>query len=193
MNIAEILKDAPKGTKLYSPIYGTMLFRAICTDQFIGHYINVEKEGCTHHFTQDGKYIGLHKDYDNAECMLFPTKENRDWSTFKIEPQFPTSIDKCGEVLDLNVDAEDWYKESELNALRKLLIARDAWCKVDDDWKPDWGALSEEKFVICNIQDEIVTERVSYSTPILAFRTPELRDKFLETYRDLIEKCKELI
>lgn len=31
-------------------------------------------------FSADGKFSTLYK---NAECVLFPSKENRDWSTFK--------------------------------------------------------------------------------------------------------------
>ena len=32
-------------------------------------------------FTADGKF---YCDYKNGECVLFPSKENHDWSTFKV-------------------------------------------------------------------------------------------------------------
>lgn len=73
MNIAEILKNVPKGTKLYSPIFGEVTF--MCTS---GLYIEVlDSMNIIREFWHDGKF------YKNGECMLFPSRENRDWNTFK--------------------------------------------------------------------------------------------------------------
>lgn len=78
MNIAEILKDCPKGTKLYSPVFGEVGFRYIDDSSYP---IKVDtNNNCNTAFTSDGR---LHSDY-NGECMLFPSKDNRDWSTFKV-------------------------------------------------------------------------------------------------------------
>lgn len=111
--------------------------------------------------------------------------------------QFPTVLYKCAEVLGLDIECEvqgvQGYKAHQLTGLLNLIIARDAWWKLDGDWKPDWETQSEEKFVICSVRGNILKERISYPNCILAFRTAELRDKFLETFRNLIEKCKELI
>lgn len=78
MNIAEILKDCPKGTKLYSPVYGEVWFLYIepvlDTCIVVKTYNNINAN-----FVSDGRLIS---DY-YGECMLFPSKENRDWSTFK--------------------------------------------------------------------------------------------------------------
>ena len=73
INIAEILKDCPKGTKLYSPLCGEC------------KYIRVENnlikvEDCDeyiHAFFSDGLR------YRNGECLLFPSKDQKDWSTFQ--------------------------------------------------------------------------------------------------------------
>ena len=73
INIAEILKDCPKGTKLYSPLCGECTLHSV-----IDNYIKVEdKEEYIRGFLSNGK-ITLY-----GECQLFPSKENRDWSTFK--------------------------------------------------------------------------------------------------------------
>ena len=71
MNIAEILKSAPKGTKLYSPLFGDVIFEEIRQD-----YIRVSTTNIIREFYSDGRY------YANGECMLFPSRENRDWNTF---------------------------------------------------------------------------------------------------------------
>ena len=85
LNLVEILKDVPSGTKLYSPICGECEFLEIVNDEYISHPIicrtNLNSgDFGRESFSADGKFSTLYK---NAECVLFPSKENRDWSTFK--------------------------------------------------------------------------------------------------------------
>ena len=76
INIAEILKNKPKGTKLYSPICGEVTFDKIERD--LGHdTIFVTTPAQAHHtFMEDGKYER------NGECLLFPSKEMQSWAKF---------------------------------------------------------------------------------------------------------------
>ena len=72
----EILKDCPKGTKLYSTIFGEVTFCYI--DESEEYPIKIiEKGGCKGSVLANGKHI----DFD-GECTLFPSKEQRDWSKF---------------------------------------------------------------------------------------------------------------
>lgn len=72
-NIAEILKDKPKGTKLYSPIFGKCVF---CYVREVIDDICVKHNGEKAFFSSEGLYNTL------GEVMLFPSKEMRDWSKF---------------------------------------------------------------------------------------------------------------
>lgn len=83
LDISQILKDCPKGTKLYSPIFGYC--RLLCVKSYKStHPILVEtllrydEDFIEYEFTKDGKI------FDKGECLLFPSKENRDWKSFKI-------------------------------------------------------------------------------------------------------------
>lgn len=76
LNIAKILEDCPKGTELYSPICGKCNFSFI---QFADSIIKVSNKTGVYSFAKDGTYT---KAID-AECLLFPSKDNRDWSTFQ--------------------------------------------------------------------------------------------------------------
>lgn len=79
MNIAEILKYCPKGTKLYSTIFGEVIFGRVSSDKTYPIKVkNLNNETCV--FTEEGKYISPYK----GECLLFPSKEQRDWSKFRI-------------------------------------------------------------------------------------------------------------
>lgn len=82
MDLTQILKDCPKGTKLYSPIFGEVEFEKIIDEPLFPVKVNIPDSGWMR-FTKEGKY-GNHK---GGECMLFPSKDNRDWSTFKLGKQ----------------------------------------------------------------------------------------------------------
>lgn len=186
MNIAEILKNAPNGTKLYSPIFGEVI---LTTN--IDFFIEIkDKKGNSFFFDDYGRY------HHDGEVILFPSKENHDWSTFKVEMQFPTTYGECCKAL--GVDIKDnkhgyGYKSMLLEDLQKLLVCRDAWWKVDDNWKPDWHNCRQDKHYINYYDSAIHYGSCNSFNQILAFRTAEIRDKFLETFRDLIKSCKGLL
>lgn len=81
INLVEILRDCPKGTKLYSPLYGEVRFMGIDFEASINYPIKVLIENNTNSsFAADGKFL----DYKNGKCLLFPSKEQRNWSKFNI-------------------------------------------------------------------------------------------------------------
>lgn len=79
INLVEILKDCPKGTKLYSTTYGEVEFVAI-NDHSSYPIITRTKNNLALTMTASGKCTCKHED---AECILFPSKDQRDWSKFK--------------------------------------------------------------------------------------------------------------
>ena len=110
IDLTQILKDCPKGTRLYSTIYGNVKFVRI--NIYSPYPIIIENEGGVFSVTRRGMHI---IDYeDNAECTLFPSKEQRDWSKF-------TAL---------------WYKKERfdpktLKPFDKVLVrdsCNDTWC-----------------------------------------------------------------
>ena len=75
-------------------------------------------------------------------------------------------------------------------ALAQLCQLRD---RYNNGWKPNWEDYNETKYCIEFCQGRIETiDRVNCHK-ILTFKTEELRDKFLENFRDLIERAKPLL
>ena len=110
INIAEILKDKPKGIRLYSPIFGECAFSFVReeTDEICVKKHNGEKAL----FNFKGLYNIL------GECLLFPSKEMRDWRKFAW---------KKGDVLISNdygteVIFYDWYDDTYTNFYGKHRI-----------------------------------------------------------------------
>ena len=100
INIAEILKDKPKGIRLYSPIFGE------CSFSFVREETNdicVNKHnGVKEFFDSKGLY------YNTGEVMLFPSKEMRDWEKFSWK-RGDVLIGDCGFVCIFKEWASDDY------------------------------------------------------------------------------------
>jgi hypothetical protein len=96
LNLIEVLKCVSREAKLWSPYCGECSFDGM-------RYDNELCIRCVHgnevlNFFSDGR---LSKD---GECMLFPSKDNRDWSTFKV----PTKIHKQFKPFQ-KVLVKDWH------------------------------------------------------------------------------------
>ena len=75
INIAEILKDKPKGTELYSPLYRKVTFSGISNTGIFVKCQEFPLRG-TRFFFSDGRCNSV------SECLLFPSKVMRDWTKF---------------------------------------------------------------------------------------------------------------
>ena len=110
LNLAKILKDCPKGTKLYSTIYGDVeLVRVYLDDDAYPIEIKIgEGSDMICDTTNDGRLL-----YEfPGECTLFPSKEQRDWSKFKIKsnkPKFdPKTLQPFDKVLARDMVNGQW-------------------------------------------------------------------------------------
>lgn len=78
INLTKILKDCPKGTKLYSTIFGEVEF----IECDLLYQIVVAKEDKYYYFTSQGAFIFERIKYNLGECVLFPSEDQKDWSKF---------------------------------------------------------------------------------------------------------------
>ena len=105
LNLEEILKDCPKGTNLYSIVYGEVEFNKINKgEKYPIRYINSEGDELL--ATTQGLLIARF----DGECTLFPSREERDWSKFKVKKaKFdPKTLQPFDKVLVRNCDADKW-------------------------------------------------------------------------------------
>lgn len=77
INIAELLRDCPKGMELYSPLCGKCVFDRLNMGTIICKKQNTQEIT----FTSEGYY--MIPVFDDCECMIFPSKDQRDWSKFQ--------------------------------------------------------------------------------------------------------------
>lgn len=82
INIAEILKDKPQGTKLYSSACGKCNLVSVDDKGFKISFYNSKfgfMNGGEGYLDKNGKL------YDDGECVVFPSREMRDWGKFSWE------------------------------------------------------------------------------------------------------------
>jgi hypothetical protein len=101
INIADILKDKPVGFKFYSNTFGYISFNGVHK----GKVYFFSEDTNAHSVKQNGKM------YDGGECIIFPSKEMRDWDKFSW---------KKGDVLVSNdggteVIFDKWYDDTYTN------------------------------------------------------------------------------
>lgn len=81
MNIAEILKYCPRDYRLYSPLFGEVTFYNITETKIRVYNLN---KYCIYDFNHDGTFNVVNGVESTRECMLFPSKDQRDWSKFRL-------------------------------------------------------------------------------------------------------------
>ena len=84
IDLTKILKDCPNGFKLYSLLHGEVSFRGIDenSDYPIAYnypiIVCMGESASAFYLTRNGAYSSHY----NGDCILFPSREQRDWSKF---------------------------------------------------------------------------------------------------------------
>ena len=111
IDLTKILKDCPKGWEFWSPIFGEVKFQCIFQTNV---FVNAKKDGKTWSFSADATFpLG---DIKSVEIMLYPSKDQRDWSKFtapwykkgKFDPKTLNAFDR---VLVRNFKTTKWRCE----------------------------------------------------------------------------------
>lgn len=119
IDLTEILEGCPKGTELYSTIYGKVRFEGISNSdfcpieiKFLNKFTNPSLVSAF--FAKDGR---CSPSYD-GECTLFPAKDQRSWSKFerfwdkpKVEKFDVNTLRPFDKILARDNDKQFWACE----------------------------------------------------------------------------------
>ena len=110
IDLTKILKCCPQGTKLYSTIHGEVSL--ITSNSISQHYpIAVRLNDKTvENFTSGGKLLNKF----DGECILFPSKEQKDWNKFsatwyKAEKFDPKTLQPFDRVIVRDDNDQVWF------------------------------------------------------------------------------------
>ena len=113
INLTKILKNCPEGTEFYHTVYGRVYFDYIDLNRSYPIRLSFSQE------TSDDVGVtskGLLNNNHNGECILFPSKDQRDWSKFtapwyKKEKFDPNNLQPFDKVLAKDSSTSLWKIE----------------------------------------------------------------------------------
>lgn len=119
INLIKILKDCPKGWKFYTDEYDEVTFGGF-SDLVYPIYINTKNNGVILLGEKGEEIIG------NGKCILFPSKDQRDWNKFtapwykkdKFDPKTLKPFDK----VIARVDSEHSWNIDFFSCFRAVKI-----------------------------------------------------------------------
>lgn len=190
INIAEILKDCPMGTKLYSPLFGNVELFSV-SENNIPIKVRISK-GRTYDyytFTSEGYY---YVDYYDAECLLFPSREMRDWSKFFKPGDVAIELfNGCGVLVE--EWADDSYTSFKASVFQlekggfakrdKRVISIDGFVKASDEQRDKFIADMEKYFGGKYNPDTLQVEPVKPECPFKPFDKVLVRDDYGQEWK----------
>ena len=126
INIAEILRDMPKGTKLYSPLFGKCELIGVDNSKYpIVIKTQSTDDTVPKGLMKDGRRFGR---YEDAECLLFPSAKMRCWDKFF--KRGDVVYNPGGEIFTI---FEGWENDdyTEFNTTIDYYKISDKWGKED--------------------------------------------------------------
>ena len=129
------------------------------------------------------------------EGWEFAGYENGEVKIRRAEPELPTTYEEAVDVINYDILTRMLVPQNmsrPVTALCNLLVCRNAWWQKLG-WRPDFGDGSAEKYCIIGNDGKISKVIIWTRSELLVFPTEEVRDKFAETFKDLIEEAKELL
>lgn len=215
LNLCEVLKYCPQGETFWSPMLGDV------------NLLNIDynaKRICVTTKTDSKWWINPDSTITIAgvrspEVMLYPSREQRDWTKVKYEPKkelprtweefcknYPCKKDECFITTGCGLYLAREREEREVTCDRNILPSkqaaeahlaymqlhqlRDAW---REGWLPDWTDEDQTKYVILNTAGEFTIRGFYSISCFLAFQDEKRADEFLDCFIDLIRKAGDLI
>ena len=133
----------------------------------------------------------------------------RDGKTYAVrkKPVYPKTYKECFNICFGNIHhiiqvvGLDGLGDNKklFESFIKLKVCRDAYWKIYGEqmglgkpWEPNWNE-ETDKFTISIKCNKIYLNNTTWYAELLSFPTAEMRDAFLDNFKDLIESCKELL
>ena len=216
IDLVKILEHCPLDEHFWSPMIGDVKLYGIEQSAVI---VREEMEnGKAWMINADGTVtIG---DITSPEIMLYPSREQRDWTKVKYEKKkelpktweefcknYPPKKGECYmdpgcEICSIVYHTDNRNKDSDRNilpsrqaaeahiALMQLHQLRDTW---REGWLPDWNDDKQRKYVILRCGNEYEILVYNNTSFFLSFQDEKRANEFLTNFRELIEQAGDLI
>lgn len=105
----------------------------------------------------------------------------------------PSDFDTCAKLLGVSCHiSEEGYMGAEFRVLQKLLICRNAYWAIADNWKPNYKSKEKKHCIVARGNKLGVATTIEISRNF-AFPTPEMAQAFHNNFGPDLEFCKEML
>ena len=127
----------------------------------------------------------------------------------KLEPNLPMSWEELGVIEGYCISACSnislLFRTNAIDANRnifpteeeaKAMLAMAQLCQLRDRWNGGWKADWKDgtvKYCIGSFKNVVYKDSYYNTSTLMVFKTKELRDKFMETFKDLLEEAKPFL
>lgn len=115
LDLTKILEGCPKGTEFYHAGFGRVWFAGIDLDSDYPIRLSLNNDPCDNTFLTKKGTVNVQYD---GECILFPSRTQRDWSKFerfwdkpKVEKFDPNTLQPFDKILARDCSDELWSIE----------------------------------------------------------------------------------
>lgn len=196
MNLCEILKGH-EGETFYSPCYGYIILKAIKPHCYFSLFF--DDNNYEYKFTKHGKISAN----NNADCVLFPSKDQCDWNKW-VEEQKPKVPKTWNELVTTKqvdiytIQCNAFVYKNNPNIIKSALALLKIHQLIEVGYggnvtNEEWYNDLEPKFIIVEKSKEdfadVCVRKQTHRTPI-AFHTSEQAEEFL-SYPENIQLLKD--
>lgn len=109
IDLTKILKNCPKGTKFYTTVWGDVEFEYLIEGSDYPIHIKTRNRNESYTIRNSGRLSSA----IDSECIIFPSKDQRDWDKFtsfwyKKERFDPNTLQPYDKVLVRDLDSDTW-------------------------------------------------------------------------------------
>jgi hypothetical protein len=105
----------------------------------------------------------------------------------------PTDFDACAKLLGVSCHiSADGYMGAEFQEFQRLIICRNAYWAIADNWKPNYKN-KEKKHCIVMRGNKLGAATTIEISRNFAFPTPEMAQKFHDSFKPKLDFCKDML
>lgn len=187
------------GMKVYDEIFHKGETLTVKGNPSFGEVIVLDSTGTEDRYSSGGVKLVQDESYDWNKLDMQPTLSTKPYVLDGFEQKDPTpDFEKMWKKPEKSYRPQIEYCSSyhtqdlanAFEALRRLLFIMEYY---NEGWQADWNNNKQIKYTIENYQNRLWCDNYTTAKKLLNFKTPEIRDQFLEEQRYLLEFVKPLI
>jgi hypothetical protein len=157
--------------------------------EWCGKIVTIKSRGCSNYLIAEGEYMWSDEMFEGLADVTELFAKTGDVGLL------PTSLEQCANILGVRheIKANDGYMGEMIATLQELYICRDAYCKMANNWIPDYTDIKTKKHCIVTRRGRLSVATTTETNRAFAFPTPEMAERFVKNFGAKLNLCSEML